>query len=205
MKKILAVFIVALTCSLTGCGPSDEEKAADAEAKASASAEEASASAEAEASASAEAEAEAEASASAEAEALRQAELEAARAAQAGCKRQMGDLLDALEQIDGRLDVGLTNADLSSRLGDVAVAYNNIPSKKVSPACLLGVGVPLEDAYNEYSKSVNKWDACINDYYCSVEGAKLAELRGHWSKASKQITRADRFLASTKKFMTDVE
>ena len=115
----------------------------------------------------------------------------------------MGALLNALEQIDGRLDVGLTNADLSTRLGDVAVAYNNIPFKKIAPECLLGVGVPLENAYNEYNKSVNKWDTCINDFYCSVEGAKLAELRGHWSKASKHITRAARFLASTKKFMTN--
>ena len=172
--KILAVSIVALACLLIGCGPSEEQKAADAEAAASASASEASASAEAEASASAEAEEEAEASASAEAEALRQAELDAARATQAECRRQMGALLNALEQIDGRLDVGLTNADLSTRLGDVAVAYNNIPFKKIAPECLVGVGVPLENAYNEYNKSVNKWDTCINDFYCSVEGAKLA-------------------------------
>lgn len=193
MRKVVAVLVATLCCLLVGCGPSADEERADSEAKASASAA-------AEASASAEADA----SASAEADAREAAKVDVARAAQEECQGQMGDLLSALKQLDGRLDVGLTNADLGTRLGDAAVAYNDIPFKQLSPECITGVGIPLEDAYNEYSKSKNAWDACIDDYSCSVEGAKLRELQTHWSKASSQISRAARFMSSPQNYMNTV-
>lgn len=194
MRKAYAALMITLCFSLLGCGPSAEEEQAE-------DAAEASASAEAEASASAEADAEARESASAAAAAAQAAEDEAARAAHGKCKSQMGGLLAALKQIDGRLDVGLTNADLGSRLGDVAVAYNDIPFKKLEPGCVEAVGIPLENAYNEYSESQNVWDACIDDYSCSVEGAKLTELQGHWAKASRKIERASNALSSPSKYM----
>ena len=190
MRKLVVALAVASIWSLGACGSSGGEESSDAEAEATASAE-------AEASKSAEAEAELEA----EKEAEKDAEKEAAQDALDECEGQMGGLLEALKQIDGRLDVGLTNADLTSRLGDVAVTYNDIPFKKLSVECIQKVGVPLENAYNEYSKSVTKWDACIDDYSCSVEGAKLAELQGHWSKASKQVDQAKRGLSKPKNFM----
>lgn len=188
MRKIVVALVAAL--ALAACGPSAEEEQAQREAEASASAE-----------AKASASAEAEASASAEAEREKAAELEAASEAQGECERHLGDLLGSLKQIDGRLDVGLTYADLGSRLGDVAVAYNDIPFKKLAPECIRSVGIPLERAYNEYNKSHDKWNACIDDYSCSVEGAKLAELQAHWSKASKQVARASRVLSSPKQYM----
>ena len=208
MRKIVATLVAALCCLLLGCGPSAEENQAAAEAEASASAEaEASASAEAEASASAEAEAsasaEAEAEAAAEAKA-KAAQMDAARATQGKCDEQMGDLLGTLKQIDGRLDVGLTNSDLGTRMGDVSVTYNDIPFHKLSPKCVASVGVPLENAYNEYTKSKTAWDACIDDYSCTVEGAVLAEMRGHWMKAGRLIDKADGFLASPKNFMSPI-
>lgn len=190
MHNVVVGLVTALCCLSVGCGPTADEKQAANEAKASASAE-----------AKASASAEAQASASAEAEARKAAELADASAAQEECQGQMGDLLSALKQIDGRLDVGLTNADLGTRLGDAAVAYNDIPFKQLSSACVTSVGIPLENAYNEYSKSKNAWDACIDDYSCSVEGAKLRELQSHWAKASKQISRAARVLSSPKSFM----
>jgi outer membrane murein-binding lipoprotein Lpp len=190
MRKFVVALVVASSWSLGGCGSSGGEDRPNAKAEASASAD-------AEASKSAEAEAELEA----EKEAEKQAARAAAQDALDDCEGHLGGLLEALKQIDGRLDVGLTNADLTSRLGDVAVTYNDIPFKKLSVECVQWVGVPLENAYNEYSKSVTKWDACIDDYYCSVEGAKLAELQGHWSKASKQIEQAKRALSQPKKFM----
>lgn len=193
MRGTVIALVAATLFVLVGCGGATDDRSAGKEAEASASAE-----------ADASASAEAKASASAEAEAEKAAEREAAEAAQEECDSQLGDLLGALEQIDGRLDVGLTNADLGSRLGDVAVAYNDIPFKKLSPTCIQRVGVPLEAAYNEYNKSHNKWNACIEDYYCSVEGAKLRELQSHWSKASGRIARADRALSRPAVFQSDV-
>jgi hypothetical protein len=191
MRKTVTAVVGLMCFALVGCGTADPS--ADKEAGSSASTEgDASASAEVEASASAEAEAE------------KAAEREAAEAAQKECQSQLGDLVGALKQIDGRLDVGLTNADLGSRLGDVAVAYNDIPFKKLSPTCVQRVGVPLEAAYNEYNKSHNKWNACIDDYYCSVEGAKLRELQNHWSKASAKIARADGALSRPAAFKSEV-
>lgn len=182
MQTKYGVLVSAMCFALVACGSAeDQNPGKDSGADASADAQ-------------VSASAEAEASASAEAEAEEAAEREAAQDAQTDCQTQLGDLLSSLKQINGRLDVGLTNADLGSRLGDVAVAYNDIPFKKLSPTCIQRVGVPLEAAYNEYNKSHNKWDACIEDYYCSVEGAKLRELQGHWSKASGRIGRADRAL-----------
>jgi hypothetical protein len=194
MRSVVAALVSTLCLSLSGCGPSADEERADREAEASASAE-------AQASASAEAAAEAEASASAEAAAEEAAEQAAARKAHRRCDSQMGSLLAALKQIDGRLDVGLTNADLGSRLGDVAVAYNDIPFGRLDPGCVEVVGVPLENAYNEYTTSKNKWDACIEDFGCSVEGAKLSELQEHWAAASRKIGRAGGALSSPEKYM----
>lgn len=193
MKKMVTALIVPLCLTLVGCGPSAEDELASAEAEASASAE-------AEASTSAEAEARA----SAEAEAKKAANREAARAAQRKCKNQLGSLLDTLLEIDGRLDVGITPTDFGTRLGDVAVSYNQIPISRLEPRCVHSVGVPLENAYNEYSKSKTKWDACIDDYDCSVEGEILEGIQEHWAQASKLVDRADRSLGSTK-FLAGIE
>ena len=182
-----ATLLLALL-GLMGCGSSEDQGASNAGANASSSTD-------------ADASAEAEAEASAEAEAERKAQLEQARLDSSECQEYLGDLLEALKQIDGRLDVGLTNADLGTRLGDVAVAYNDIPFKKLGADCVTHVGIPLENAYNEYAKSKDKWDACIESFSCQVEGAKLTELQGHWSKASKGINRARRVLTSPQRWL----
>src|SRR3954453_19168211 len=95
-------------------------------------------------------------------------------------KKQMAGLVEALSQIDSRLDVGMNASELSDRLGDASVAYDRIPVHQLSPHCA-DVGVRLENAFNEYGKSLKEWQQCINDYYCEVAGAVLAKLRGHWS------------------------
>lgn len=61
------------------------------------------------------------------------------------CRAAFSDLLDAAQDLDGRLDVGLTFADYASRVGDVSVAYKRADFD-VELDCLTTVGLPLEKA-----------------------------------------------------------
>ena len=65
----------------------------------------------------------------------------------------MEPFLDALDELNSRLDVGLVNADYGNYVGDISVAYNDIPFRRLPQDCVFNVGVPAENAFNEYIKA----------------------------------------------------
>lgn len=111
------------------------------------------------------------------------------------CQQQLGDLLHAEQQLDSRLDIGLTYDDYGNRLGDVQVEYKQVPFKQLGDTCTAEVGVPAENALNEYVKSENIWTKCFDDPDCDDSSIKDS-LRQHWSKATQYVDRANRGLAS---------
>jgi hypothetical protein len=109
------------------------------------------------------------------------------------CKRQTAPLMQRLHELDSRLGVGLNYDEYTNKVGDVRVAYDQTTSAIGGPECLSGVGLPAEDALNEYVKASNTWGDCVDDINCDNDSIQ-PELQGHWAKASLAIDRADRGL-----------
>lgn len=106
----------------------------------------------------------------------------------AACVAQLQATLNALEELDGRLNVGLTKVDYGTRLGDVSVEYHKIDIDAVAaePPCLV-VGQLLEDAFNEYVKANQAWQDCVGQ-----SGNCDTLLQGHWSAAHAKLVEARR-------------
>ncbi len=118
----------------------------------------------------------------------------------AECQEAMEPLFKRLREIDSRLSVGLDVGELGDYLGDARVRYDDLDFKSFSNQCTLNVGIPLESALNEYLKSYNKWQSCIDRTYCEVEGAVLAGLRNHWTEATERLNYARKKLDDASAF-----
>jgi hypothetical protein len=129
------------------------------------------------------AEAEAEAT---EAEAQRKAEK---------CEGQIGSLSTELEELDSRLDVGLTYDEYNTHVGDIRVEYDQVSIKSLDVGCLSDVAVHLEDAMNSYVKADGVWNDCLVDFDCRTDSID-PQLQGHWADAASDISDAERSLTS---------
>ena len=142
----------------------------------------------------AQAEREAAAEAKREAEAQKQAELEAARAQYTACTDQLGPLLRVLDNVDSRLDVGLSQRDLSNMIGKASIAYHRIDIKALGQGPCLAAGAKLESAFNAYNVTVSDWNDCIYDLYCDVDNDVLPGMQRRWAQASNLISRAEKVM-----------
>jgi len=104
------------------------------------------------------------------------------------CQSEIGDLMDSLDELNSRLDIGLTYADYGDQLGDANVAYDQVPAAELSGGCL-DSAAKLEAALNAYIRAYNKWKTCIDDYDCNTDSIEPA-LQAAWSKASSNLDRA---------------
>jgi hypothetical protein len=113
-----------------------------------------------------------------------------AQAELAACQSQVGPLLTAEQDLEGRLNaVGLSYNDYGNKVGDVSVAYNTIPFKELSPQCLTQVGVHAEKAMNSYVKAGQTWTDCFDDFSCDDDSID-PDLQLDWFEASAQIKQA---------------
>lgn len=120
-------------------------------------------------------------------------EAERAREAAAQCRRQLGGMMRELQEIDSRLNVGLSQAEFSTAVGDAQIAYDRIIWDHVNGACLTDVALPLEGAINRYLRANTQWDDCIWDYDCDLDSID-PKLQLKWLAASRQINRAEQGL-----------
>jgi hypothetical protein len=119
-----------------------------------------------------------------------------AAAAAAQCQQQVGALLSAEEDLDGRLSgSGMTEDDYISRVGDVSAAYREIPIKDLQAGCLTSVGIPTESAMNAYIDASNTWNDCVTDFSCNVDSIK-PDLQSKWAKATVFVNQAKQGLTS---------
>jgi hypothetical protein len=138
----------------------------------------------------AEAKADAERIAAEEAEA---AELAAAQEDYRACRRQIFPLLDALQVVDARLNVGLSQSELSNLVGDASVAYARIDPHELGEGDCLSSGARLETALNAYSRTVDTWNDCIFEYSCDLDDID-PQLQRAWRSASRAVERAEDLL-----------
>ena len=108
------------------------------------------------------------------------------------CVSKTKAMLNALDQINSRLGVGLNFSDYSGRVGDAQVAYNASAFTKLSGTgydCLEKVSVPAESALNEYIAAYNKWNDCVSNVDCSTDSID-GELQKHWTKATSFVLKS---------------
>jgi hypothetical protein len=89
------------------------------------------------------------------------AALEAARELHGECEVQLGGFLEALEELDSRLNVGLVFQDYTNRVGDAQVEYDQIPFDDLATPCVTEVGIPAEAALNHYIRADNQWNTAL--------------------------------------------
>jgi len=112
------------------------------------------------------------------------------QAAHDQCVAQLQPFIDALNQVNSRLEVGLNYSDYGDRLGDAQVAYDKIQVDglaDISPKCL-DAAAKLEHSYNEFLKVKNVWSACIDDYACDFsKGTANDQAQQGWQKAGQAL------------------
>jgi hypothetical protein len=128
----------------------------------------------------------------------RQREVAEAAAVADRCQSHLGRFLAALEDLHSRLEVGINYENYLSKVGDVRAAYDQIPFKGIDVRCLGRVGVPAEDALNDYADAGETWSNCIGDFNCSMDSID-PQLQSKWTSASAKVDRAGRGLAALRR------
>ena len=126
----------------------------------------------------------------------RKQSLAQAKAASVQCDSQVGPLVTALDDLNGRLDVGLTFDQYDEKLGDVWVAYDKIVWGTLGSKskCVLA-GVHAENALNNYSDAYNIWKDCLGDMNCDLDSIDPSR-QAKWTPASRQIQKMHEDFAS---------
>lgn len=109
----------------------------------------------------------------------------------AECEDEAGELFDALNGIDSRLDIGLNVSEFGELLGDAKVEYDQIDFSAAVSACRQAV-VQAEKAFNNYITSYNKWQNCIESTSCDTDNQPAVQEL--WSKASDRLDKARQLL-----------
>lgn len=178
---VLAVVVLMAAVAVTGVVVDQRRDAAAARAAVVAAAEAAAA------------EAEAERQEQLEREAAEAAELAAREEEHRACVAGLGRLLNALDEVDARLNVGLSQDEYSGLVGDASVAYNRLDVPSLGEGPCLAAGAQLEDALNDYSAVASRWNDCIYDFYCDVDSIDPMMQRG-WASATRAIAKASRLI-----------
>jgi len=114
------------------------------------------------------------------------------------CENELGDFLDALEEIDSRLDIGMTFTDYGGKTADAKVAHDRVNASNLTPAACVKAAVAGEDALESYISAYTIWNDCIQSDYCETE-YKEPELQAKWLQASRKHDKAQRLFESVGK------
>lgn len=105
------------------------------------------------------------------------------------CRVQLRGFLGALDELRGRLAVGLTYETYYGEVRGVRATYGKIAAGRLGIGCLLAVGTPAERALDEYIDAANSWGDCAADVSCTLESVE-AELQRRWRLASDLLSAA---------------
>lgn len=121
-----------------------------------------------------------------EATAQREARHAEQQAAYERCRDVTIDLLEGLDELNARLDVGLNFDDYSQLVSDNQVAYSGVADdvEADDERCLAQVAVRLEEAHQEYVDAYRRWDRCIQNTFCDTDDIGL---QGYWSDAQTKL------------------
>jgi hypothetical protein len=113
------------------------------------------------------------------------------------CPSAYTAVTNALANMEAQLQVGLNFNQYESLLVRVRTAYNLEPVNRASLACLNGVGIPTEQAMNDYIEASNSWAVCNQRIFaglssdCVTPGSYGESHRQiYWARASASIQKA---------------
>lgn len=84
------------------------------------------------------------------------------------CTNEIGAFVESLQDLDARLDVGLTQADYADAVGDAAVARAKVNTAVLSTECRSAFAA-ADAALTTYTKINSEWNECIVDLYCDPD------------------------------------
>lgn len=129
----------------------------------------------------------------AEAAAAKTAELKRERHVYQACRSELMPLYNSLRSINSRLNVGLTQTDLGSAVGEASIAYDRIHIHKLGDGACLSAGAKMEDAFNQYVTTSSTWNDCITDIYCDTDTITPGMQR-KWAVATRDLGQAQHIM-----------
>jgi hypothetical protein len=111
------------------------------------------------------------------------------------CRAQLHGLLDSMDELRGKLAVGLSYGAYLHEVKAVQAGYDGVPIDRLELGCLVKVGTPAERALNRYIAAANTWGDCLTLASCDSESVE-PKLQRTWALASDQLSSAQRGLRS---------
>lgn len=110
------------------------------------------------------------------------------------CLAEIGEFREVLDDLDARLDVGLTYSQYNERMGDVNVASNRMDVDDLPDEIVCyEVAILLNEAFIEYIDAGTKWTDCFDRLRCTNEDVEPA-LQAHWATASEKLDEAEELI-----------
>lgn len=101
------------------------------------------------------------------------------------CPPAYGAMTNALTAMEAQLQVGVSFTQYESLLVKVRTAYNQEPVHRASLACLGRVGIPTEQAMNNFINASNSWASCNRRIFAGLSSDCVSA--GSYGEASRQI------------------
>jgi hypothetical protein len=109
------------------------------------------------------------------------------------CRSQLHGLLGSMDELRGKLAVGLSYGAYLHEVRAVQAAYDRVPAGRLELGCLVKVGAPAERALNRYIAAANTWGDCLTLASCDPESVE-PKLQRKWALASARLSSAQRGL-----------
>jgi hypothetical protein len=107
--------------------------------------------------------------------------------AHSACKRQTGATFAALQELNSRLDVGLRQAEYSSKVGDVQVVFDRLRGQELDPGCARVVQA-LDKVLSFHSSASTSWNGCLVEDHCYDAAERVQAQWGNadwWGRAAR--------------------
>jgi hypothetical protein len=109
------------------------------------------------------------------------------------CRAQLHGLLGSMDELRGKLAVGLSYGAYLHEVKAVRAAYDAVPVDRLELDCLMKAGTPAERALNRYIAAANTWGDCLTRASCDSETVE-PKLQRKWALASARLSSAQRSL-----------
>jgi hypothetical protein len=101
------------------------------------------------------------------------------------CPSPYASMVKTLTAMEAQVQVGVNYSRYENLLVKVRTAYDRLPTNTASLACLNAVGIPSEQAMNNYIQASNSWNACNGRVTAGL--ARSCVGPGSYGEASRQI------------------
>jgi hypothetical protein len=112
------------------------------------------------------------------------------------CRSRVAGFVEALRDVDSRLDVGLSYSEYSDAVGDAAVERGRAGQAASAGRACARIASAAESAFDLYNGAVQTWNDCvfddpvsIFDVGCSLDDIEF-DLQLEWLKATDHVEKA---------------